>query len=85
MKKVLIFCLVGFMFLWGLTLGGNFSSGSSNLFEEAKQEFEENINKPGSDYQNLDLVPSDYAINKTAHKIEDFISSTIRRIFSFIE
>lgn len=84
MKKVLLFCIIMFVFLWGLTLGGDFSNGASNFFEEAKQDFEQNITKPNNDYQNLDLVPKEYTINKTARKIEEFISSNINKVFDLL-
>ncbi len=82
MKNILIIMGMIALFLGGLSLGGDFSQGASNFFEEAKDNFEEEITKPNGDYQNFDLVPNEYLINKTAHKLEDFINDKLESIFS---
>ncbi len=81
MKKIILVFIMITLFLSGLSLGGNFSSGASNFFEEAKDNFEDQITNPNNDYQNIDLVPNEYLINKTAHKIEKFINDKISSIF----
>lgn len=82
MKKICILFGMITLFLSGLTLGGDFSKGASNFFEEAKDNFEEQISAPNGNYQNFDLVPNEYLINKTAHKLEDFITNKIKSLFS---
>ena len=82
----IVFVLVGvfFVFLFGLTIGGNFNKGQGQLFEESKKEFENEIVKPNNDYDNVMLVPDDGVINKTAKKIEDVIDGVIDKLFSFL-
>lgn len=84
MRKIILFCLIVFFFLSGLTLGGNFSNGASNFFEEAKDDFENEITKPNNNYENIELVPNELIINKAAHKLESFITEKIEDIFSKI-
>lgn len=84
MRKVFMLVLIFFIFLFGLTIGGNFNKGASQLFEESKTEFENEIIKPNNDYNSVILVPDDSVINKTAKKIEDIIDVVIDKIFSFL-
>ena len=84
MKKVFVLITVFFIFLFGLTLGGNYNKGASQLFEESKNQFENEIVNPNNDYNNIMLVPDDNVINKTAKKIEKVIDGVIDKIFSFL-
>lgn len=84
MRKIFGLVCVFFIFLFGLTIGGNFNKGASQLFEESKNEFESEIVKPNNDYNNVILVPDDSVINKTAKKIEDVIDGVIDKLFSFL-
>jgi predicted PurR-regulated permease PerM len=84
MRKVLLLIVSFFIFLFGISLGGNFNKGSSQLFEQSKEEFENIIITPDNMYENIDLVPEDYVINKTAKKVEKIIDSVIDKIFSFL-
>lgn len=84
MRKVLLLIVSFFIFLFGISLGGNFNKGSSQLFEQSKEEFENIIITPDNMYENVDLVPEDYVINKTAKKVEKIIDSVIDKIFSFL-
>ena len=84
MRKVILLIVSFFIFLFGISLGGNFNKGSSQLFEQSKEEFENIIITPDNMYENIDLVPEDYVINKTAKKVEKIIDSVIDKIFSFL-
>ena len=84
MRKIFLLIVSFFIFLFGISLGGNFNKGSSQLFEQSKEEFENIIITPDNMYENIDLVPEDYAINKTAKKVEKIIDSVIDKIFSFL-
>ncbi len=84
MRKLFLIIVVFFIFLFGLTIGGNYSKGSSKLFEESKKDFESEITNPNNDYNNVTLVPEDSMINKTARKLEDAIDRVIDKIFSFL-
>ena len=84
MRKIFLLIVSFFIFLFGISLGGNFNKGSSQLFEQSKEEFENIIITPDNMYENIDLVPEDYVINKTAKKVEKIIYSVIDKIFSFL-
>ena len=84
MRKLILVCVIIFFFLSGLTLGGNFSNGASNFFEEAKDEFENEITKPDNNYENIELVPNELLINKAAHKLESLITEKIKDVFDKI-
>jgi predicted PurR-regulated permease PerM len=84
MRKIFLLIVSFFIFLFGISLGGNFNKGSSQLFEQSKEEFENIIITPDNMYENIDLVPEDYVINKTAKKVEKIIDSVIDKIFSFL-
>lgn len=84
MKKVFLLVCVFFIFLFGLTIGGNFNKGRGQLFEESKKEFESEIINPDNEYNNKLLVPDDGFVNKTAKKIEKVIDGVIDKIFSYL-
>jgi predicted PurR-regulated permease PerM len=84
MRKIFLLIVSFFIFLFGISLGGNFNKGSSQLFEQSKEEFENIIITPDNMYENIDLVPEDYVINKAAKKVEKIIDSVIDKIFSFL-
>lgn len=84
MRKILLVLVIFFIFLFGLSLGGNFDNGASQLFEQSKEEFENVIITPDNMYENVNLVPKDYIINKTAKKAEKLIDNVIDKLFSFL-
>ncbi len=84
MKKVFLLVCVVFIFLFGLTIGGNFNKGAGQLFEESKKEFESEIINPDNEYNNKLLVPNDGFVNKTAKKIENVIDGVIDKLFSYL-
>ncbi|MBP3504027.1 MAG: hypothetical protein J6K18_02780 [Bacilli bacterium] len=84
MKKIFVLIIICFMFLFGLTIGGSFNKGASQLFEETKEEFENEIVVPDNNYQAMQLVPNDNIVNKAAKKFEKIIDKVIDKIFSFL-
>lgn len=84
MRKIFFLLVLLFIFLFGISLGGNFNTGSSQLFEQSKEDFENVIITPDNMYENVDLVPDDYVINKTAKKVEKIIDKVIDKLFSFL-
>lgn len=84
MRKIFIFVCLFFVFLFGLTIGGNFNKGSSQLFEETKNQFESEITTPNNDYDSINLIPDGNLINKTAKKVEKVIDNVIDKLFSFL-
>ena len=72
------------IFLFGITLGGNFNKSSSMIFEENKEYFENEINKPNNNYFPKELVPNKNVVNSVANKLEGLIDSTIDKLFSFL-
>lgn len=84
MRKIFVLVLVFFIFLFGLTIGGNFNKGASQLFEESKNQFESEITNPNNNYDSIMLVPEGNLINKTAKKVEKVIDNVIDKLFSFL-
>lgn len=84
MKKILVFVVITAMFLFGISLGGSFDNGASSFFEESKSRFEEQITTKNNDYKAHELVPSEYTINKIAHKIDSFVSKKMKNIIKKI-
>lgn len=79
MKKVLAILGVICFFFLGLSIGGSFSKGASNIFEEAKDEFESNIEST-EEYDTKPLVPEENIVNKTAHTIDGFLTEKLKNV-----
>lgn len=79
MKKVFVFILLGVFFLLGLMLGGNYHN-SSQIFEESKDNFEEEITKPDNNYNPSDNRPNGNILNKIANKIDSIIEKISKKI-----
>lgn len=84
MRKVFLLVCIFFVFLFGLTIGGNFNKGASHLFEESKHQFESEITNPNNEYDGVALIPDDNLINKAAKKAEQVIDNVIDKIFSLL-
>ena len=84
MKNIGILVMVILIFLFGITLGGNFNKSSSMIFEENKEYFENEITKPNNNYLPKELVPKKNVVNSVANKLEGIIDSTIDKLFSFL-
>lgn len=72
MKKIVMIILIFIFFLWGLNIGGSYHN-YGQMFENAKDEFEEEIKSPTNNYEPKSLEPEDKLINKFAHKIDSIL------------
>ncbi|MGM9899872.1 MAG: hypothetical protein ACI32E_04760 [Bacilli bacterium] len=79
MKKALVIILIGAFFLLGISLGGNYNN-SSRIFEEAKDNFEVEIQDPNNDYNPKDIKPEAGLINKIANKIDDILEKIAQKL-----
>lgn len=75
MKRVVGILIIIIIFLVGIKIGSNtsFSSSSVDLFENAKEEFEEEIVLPNNEYKNIELKPKEYLPNKIANIISKIL------------
>ncbi len=79
MKKIVMVFLIIVFFLWGLSIGGKYHN-YDKMFDEAKNEFEENIKYPDNNYKPKKLEPKDKFINKVARKIDSIIEKIQNKI-----
>lgn len=81
MKRVLSILIVIIIFLIGIKIGSNNSiSQTDDLFENAKEEFEQEIVIPDNEYQNIDLKPKEYLPNKIAKVINNIIDKITSKL-----
>lgn len=81
MKRVLSILIVIIIFLIGIKIGSNNSiSQTDDLFEKAKEEFEQEIVIPDNEYQNIDLKPKEYLPNKIAKAINNIIDKITSKL-----
>lgn len=83
-KFLLVLCL----FILGIIIGGRYRVGSSNYFEEAKEEFEHEITDPSGNYEPIPLSPegdlsSDVAL-RIDNAIEKIVGGIFRRLAGFL-
>ena len=77
-KGMLLLVIV--VLLVGIVLGSQNSVGRSNYFEEAKNNFEEQITEENNNYQSIDTSPSGDILSKIAIKIDEKINSLLNAI-----
>ena len=77
-KGMLLLVIV--VLLVGIVLGSQNSVGRSNYFEEAKNNFEEQITEENNNYQSIDTSPSGDVLSKIAIKIDEKINSLLNAI-----
>ena len=75
-----ILLLVIIVLLVGVIIGSQNSVGRSNYFEEAKNNFEEQITNENNNYQSIDTSPSGDILSKIALKIDEKINSLLNAI-----
>lgn len=75
-----ILLLVIIVLLVGVIIGSQNSVGRSNYFEEAKNNFEEQITDENNNYQSIDTSPSGDILSKIALKIDEKINSLLNAI-----
>ena len=82
MKKIVSGLLIIIVLLIGIKIGSttDIASTPSDLFESAKNEFEDEITKPNNKYENIELKPKEYLPNKIAKKINSIIEKLIEKI-----
>lgn len=79
MKKLGMIVFIFIVFIVGLLIGNN-NSSYSRLFEEAKDEFEENIKVPDSEYTPKTLKPEEGFINKIANFVDKIIDKVADKL-----
>ena len=77
-KGILLLVIV--VLLVGVIIGSQNSVGRSNYFEEAKNNFEEQITDENNNYQSIDTSPSGDILSKIAIKIDEKINSLLNAI-----
>lgn len=82
-RKGLILLMI-VMLILGIIIGSQNSVGSSNYFEETKNEFEEEITSPGNTYEPNKTVIEGNVLSKAAVKIDEKINSLIKSILDKI-
>lgn len=82
MRKLISILLIIIIFLVGIKIGSSSSivNSSNDLFEQAKDDFENEIVIPDNDYENIDLKPKEYLPNKIARKISSILEKLIDKI-----
>ena len=82
MKKVASILFLLLVLLVGIKIGSSndIKTTPSDLFEDAKDEFEENIIIPGNNYENINLKPKEYLPNKIANKISELLEKLADKI-----
>lgn len=82
MRKLISILLIIIIFLVGIKIGSSSSivNSSNDLFEQAKDDFENKIVMPDNDYENIDLKPKEYLPNKIARKISSILEKLIDKI-----
>lgn len=84
MKKVFIVVIIFFAFVLGLKMT-DIGVSSSQLLEKDKIQFEEEIKKPGNDYQPKNYQPEKNVVNKTANKLENTIDKIVEKVKDIIK
>ena len=82
-KKSTLLLIIIFLMI-GIIIGSQNSIGSSNYFEEAKNNFEEQISKEDNDYQTINTSPQGDILSKVAVKIDEKLNSLLRKILEKI-
>ena len=72
MKKLIIIIAIFFFFVIGLKLGDN-SFNQNKIFEEEKNQFEQEITTPNNDYEAKELVPQKNTIDKVVDKLKNIL------------
>ncbi|MCI6716224.1 MAG: hypothetical protein SOZ32_01210 [Bacilli bacterium] len=79
MKKVVVIFLILVFFLIGINIGGSYHN-YSKMFEDAKNEFEEEITLPDNNYEPKTLKPKEGLINKIANGIDGIIEKFTNKL-----
>lgn len=85
MKKILVIVIFLFVFLMGIKIGNSYTISDSNIFENNKNEFEQEIVNPDNDYNSSNHVLEDNLSNKIARKIDETIEKILGKILNSLE
>lgn len=79
MKRSLILVLILVFFLLGINIGGK-NNKASQIFEDDKSKFEEEIKTPNNNYIPKSRKPVDGLLNKIAKKIDNLLKNISDKI-----
>ena len=79
MKKIIYFILILFVFILGISLGGN-SYTKNKIVDDAIEKFEEDIQKEDNNYEPIMLKPNSNIFNKLSKRIENIIDLLSEKI-----
>ena len=79
MKKIIYFILILFVFILGISLGGN-SYTKNKIVDDAIEKFEEDIQKEDNNYEPIMLKPDSNIFNKLSKRIENIIDLLSEKI-----
>lgn len=82
-KKSTLVLIIIFLII-GIIIGSQNSVGSSNYFEEAKNNFEEQIIIKDNNYQTINTSPEGDILSKVAVKIDEKLNSLFNKILEKI-
>lgn len=85
MKKILVIVIFLFVFLMGIKIGNSYTISDSNIFENNKNEFEQEIVNPDNDYNSTNHVLEENLSNKIARKIDETIEKILGKILNSLE
>lgn len=85
MKKILVIVIFLFVFLIGIKIGNSYTISDSNIFENNKNEFEQEIVNPDNDYNSSNHVLEENLSNKIARKIDETIEKILGKILNSLE
>lgn len=85
MKKILVIVIFVFVFLMGIKIGNSYTISDSNIFENNKNEFEQEIVNPDNDYNSSNHVLEENLSNKIARKIDETIEKILGKILNSLE
>ncbi len=85
MKKILVIVIFLFVFLMGIKIGNSYTISDSNIFENNKNEFEQEIVNPDNDYNSSNHVLEENLSNKIARKIDETIEKILGKILNSLE
>lgn len=76
--------LIIIVLLIGIIIGSNNTIGNSNYFEEAKNEFEQQITNPQNDYETKHTVIEGNILSKVAVKIDEKLNALLSKLLEKI-
>lgn len=78
MKNLIIIVSLVVVFIIGVNVS-DMTINQNQIFENEKNQFEENITTPGNEYESKELVPDRNIVSKTANFFEESIEKVIEK------